>query len=229
MEITCSRCHQTVEAESCYCPTCGLPQLMYAPDGPPGQNQPARLDEGPRDAATIDWKPALRAAVLMAVPAGLLSSAASPLDHLELLWMTLAAGWAVVLYVRSQRPAWITFGAGARIGLVTGLMAAWLSFGISGAALFVERFLLHHSSQIDAAWKAAIDLGQQLTQQWTTQIGVADAGQMQAQRIQMLSPEGHAGWQVFGLASNSLFLILFGVAGGAMGARLLARTRRPEI
>jgi hypothetical protein len=229
MEVTCSRCHQTLEAESCYCSTCGLPQLVYATDVPQGQTQLERFDQGPRDAATIDWKPALRAAVLVAVPAGLLSSAASPLDHLELLWTTAAAGWAVVLYVRSQRPAWITFGAGARIGLVTGLMAAWLAFGISGGALFVERFLLHHSSQMDAAWKSAVEMGQQLTQQWTTQMGIADAAQMQAQKAQMLSPEGHAGWQVFGIASNSLFLILFGVGGGAMGARILARSRRPEI
>ena len=77
MEVTCNRCHQTVEAENCYCPTCGLPQLVYAAEGPAGQAQPERWDEAVRDAATIDWKPALRAALLMAIPAlmvfGLLS------------------------------------------------------------------------------------------------------------------------------------------------------------
>jgi hypothetical protein len=233
MEITCNRCHQTVEAEDCYCPSCGLPQLVYAADGPSGQNEPERWNEGARDAATINWKPALRAALLMAIPAGVLSSAASPAGRLGLIWMTAAATWAVVLYMRSQRPAWITLGAGARIGLVTGLLGAWLAFGVSGSALFVDRYVRHQSSQMDAEWKANVDLSQQMTQQWVAGMGAADAAQAQAVRAQfqawMLSPEGHAGWEVFGVASNSLFLILFAVAGGAMGARLLARSRKPEI
>jgi hypothetical protein len=45
----------------------------------------------------------------------------------------------------------------------------------------------------------------------------------------LLSPEGRAGW-VFG--AMLLFvagLLAFAVAGGALGARLLARTRRPEV
>lgn len=233
MEITCNRCHQTVEAESCYCPTCGLPQLVYATDGTAAQAQPERWDEGPRDAATIDWKPALRAAVFMALPAGLLSSAASPTGHLSLVWMIVGAAWAVALYIRSQRPAWITLGAGARIGLATGLMAAWLAFGVSGGSLFVERFVLHRSSQMDAEWKSYVDLSQQMSQQWVAGLGPADSAEAQAMRSQfqswMLSPEGHAGWEVFGYAANSLFLILFAVAGGAVGARLSARSRRPEI
>ena len=29
MEITCNRCHQTVQAEDLFCPACGLPQLVY--------------------------------------------------------------------------------------------------------------------------------------------------------------------------------------------------------
>ncbi len=233
MEITCNRCHQTVGAESCYCPACGLPQLVYATEGAPGQAQPERFDEGARDAATIDWKPALRAALLMAIPAGMLSSAATPAGRLELFWMAAAAGWAVALYMRSQRPAWITLGAGARIGLVTGLLGGWMAFGVSGGAMFVDRYVRHQSSQMDAEWKANVDLSQQLTQQWAAGMGAADAAQAQIVRAQfqawMLSPEGHAGWEVFGVASNSLFLILFGVVGGAMGARLLARSRKPEI
>jgi hypothetical protein len=233
MEITCNRCHQTVEAENCYCPACGLPQLVYATEGVPGEASPVRWDEAVRDAATLEWKPALRAAVLMAVPAGVLSSAALPTGRMELLWMTAAASWAVVLYLRSQRPAWITLGAGARIGLVTGLLGAWLAFGVTGGALFVDRYVRHQGSQMDAEWKANVEMSQQMTQQWSAGMGPADTAQAQAVRTQfqnwMLSPEGHAGWQIFGIASNSLFLILFAVLGGAMGARLLARSRKPEI
>jgi len=156
MEITCIRCHQTVEAENCYCPSCGLPQLVYAADGSSyGEAQPEQLNEVVRDASEVDWKQALRVAVMLAIPAGLLSSAVSPLGFFGLVWMATAAAWAVALYVRSQRPAWVTIGAGVRIGLVTGLLAGWLAFGISGGALFVERDVLHHSGQIDAEWKTA--------------------------------------------------------------------------
>jgi hypothetical protein len=233
MEITCNRCRQTIQAENCYCPACGLPQLVYATEGGPGQSQPERWNEATRDAATIDWKPALRAALLMAVPAGVLSSAASQAGSLGLFWMATAAGLAVLLYMRSQRPAWITLGAGARIGLVTGLLGGWLAFGVSGGQLFVQRFVLHQSSQIDAEWKSSVDLSQQALRQVASGMSQADAAQFQAEYDQifsfMLKPEGHAGWMVFLLARNAAFLMLFAVAGGAMGARLLSRLRRPEI
>jgi hypothetical protein len=233
MEITCIRCQQTVKAENCYCPVCGLPQLVYAADSVPGQTSPERWDGAARDAGSVDWKPALRAALLVAVPAGLLSSDVSEAGRMGMLWMAAAAVWAVALYVRSQRPAWITLGAGARIGLVTGLLGAWLAFGFSAGALLVERFVFHQSSQIDAEWKAGIDAGEQRAQQLAEWMGPAIAAQEQANlaqdRAQKLTPEGHAGWVVFGLASGSAFLLLFGVAGGALGARLLARARRPEI
>jgi hypothetical protein len=233
MEITCTRCHQTIQAENCYCPACGLPQLVYAPDGAPGQALPERLNEPVRDASSVDWKPGLRAALLLAIPAGLLSSGLSPVGVLGLFWMAAAAAWAVVLYVRSQKPAWITIGAGARIGLVTGLLAGWLAFSISGGTLFVERYMLHQSSQIDGEWKSRVDTSQQLTQQWTAGMNTADAAQAQATKTQiqnfMLTPEGHAGFEFFGFAINAIFLLFFAAGGGALGARLLARNRRPEI
>jgi hypothetical protein len=233
MEITCNRCHQTVEAEDCYCPACGLPQFVYSADVVPGQAQPERWNEAVRDASSVEWKPALRAALMLAVPAGMLSSGVSRLGFFGLVWMAAAAAWAVAIYVRSQRPAWITIGAGVRIGLVTGLLAGWLAFGVSGGALFVQRFVLHQSSQIDAEWKTRVDMSQQLTQQWTAGMGPADATQAQAARTQiqtfMLSPEGHAGIEAFGFAANSLFLLCFAAVGGALGARLMARARRPEV
>src|SRR5580704_14181749 len=131
MEITCTRCHQTVEAENCYCPTCGLPQLQYSAENVPGQALPERWTEPIRDAGTVDWKRALPVALMLAVPAGLLSSGVSPTSTLGLFWMSAAAAWAVALYLRGQRPAWITAGAGARIGLVIGLLGGWMAFAVS--------------------------------------------------------------------------------------------------
>ena len=212
MEVTCTRCHQTIQTENCYCPACGLPQLVYPENVPPGQTPPVRWDGTGRDAGSVDWKPALRAALLLAVPAGLLSSGVSPLGALGLIWMAIAAAWAVTLYMRSRRPAWITLGAGVRIGLVTGLLAGWLAFGVSGSALFVQRFLLHQSSQIDGIYKTLVlDKFQEKAQQMLAGMGPSDAAQLQTQLAQiqgwMQSPEGHAGFWAFGLAFNSLFLL----------------------
>src|SRR5215472_3267752 len=145
METTCNRCHQPVDADSCYCPACGLPQLVYTSDATTPQGQQEKQVESFVDAGTVVWRPALRAAVLLAIPAGLLSSGISPAGVLGLLWMMAAAAWAVTIYVRGQRTAWITAGAGARIGLVTGLIAGALAFSITGIALFVERFVLHRA------------------------------------------------------------------------------------
>jgi hypothetical protein len=224
MEITCTRCHQTIVAENCYCPVCGLPQLVYPVEVATGQAQQQRWDGMEGDASSVDWKPALRAAMLLAVPTGLLSSGVSPFVTLGLLWMTAAGVCAVMLYMRSQRPAWITIGAGARIGLVTGLLAGWVAFGVSGSALFIQRFLLHQSSQIDADWKTSVETSQQLA----AQMGFSDVAAMQAQKALMLTPEGHAGFATFSIIFNAAFLLLFAAAGGALGARLAGRTRQPE-
>ncbi len=233
MDITCTRCHQAVQAENCYCPYCGLPQLVYEADGSAGPGEQEPLNETVQDASCVAWKPALRVAMLLAVPAGLLSSGVSPLGFLGLAWAAAAAAWAVTLYARSQRAVWITIGAGARIGLVTGMLAAWLAFSVSGGALFVQRYVLHHAGQIDSEWKTRVGMSQQVTQQWTSGLGPADPAQAQAQRGQveswMLSPWGHAGIEAFGFATNGLLLLFFATGGGALGARWLARARRPEI
>jgi hypothetical protein len=233
MEITCKRCHQPVLVENCFCPTCGLPQLVYAPEAANGQVPAERWAEAARDASMVDWRPAMRAALMLAVPAGLLSSGLSPVGFFGLFWMAAAAAWAVALYVRGQAPAWVTTGAGARIGLVTGLLAAWLAFTISGGVLFVERFVLHQSGQVDSEWKNRVELSQQMTQNWATELEPSDAAEALALRSQvqawMLSPWGHAGIEVFSLTFNSVFLLFFAAGGGALGARLLVRTRRPQV
>lgn len=233
MEITCNRCHQPLEADSCFCPTCGLPQLVYSSEGGSGQAQPERGNEARRDASSVDWKPALRAGMILAVPAGVLSGGIAPLGILGLFWMSAAAAWAVTLYVRNQRPAWVTIGAGARIGLATGLMAAALGFAVGGAGLFIQRFFLHQGNLIESGWRSYVEEAIQLQQKFASMTGALDQpqfpAQLQAEKNLMLSPEGHAAYQAFGMATNSVFLLLFAAAGGALGARLLARSRRPEV
>ena len=229
METTCSRCHQPVDAESCYCPTCGLPQLVYSSDANTSQAPQEKWPGAVVDASVVEWKPALRAAMLTAIPAGLLSSEVSRAGLLGLFWMVAGAAWAVTLYVKSQRSAWITTGAGARIGLVTGLLAATLAFSVTGITLFVQRFVLHQAGAIDDQWRVFVDAVFHMSQQIQAQMGLQDQGQAVAQKNLMLSPEGHAGWVAFNMAGRQAFLVLFAVAGGAMGARLLARSRQSRV
>jgi RNA polymerase subunit RPABC4/transcription elongation factor Spt4 len=232
MEITCTRCHQAVLPENCYCPYCGLPQFVYEADATASKVAES-LDGTTPDASSVAWKPALRAAILLAIPAGLLSSGISPLGPFGLLWTGIAAAWAVNIYVRSQHAPWITTGAGVRIGLVTGLLAAWLAFSISGGALFVQRFALHHAAQIDSDWKIRVQQSQQMAQQWTSSLTTPDTDQAKAARSQvenwMISPSGHASIELVGSATNAIMLLLFAIGGGALGARWLARAHRSQL
>jgi hypothetical protein len=226
MEVTCSRCHQVVPPEGSFCPTCGLPQLVYSAEGDSATQGPERWTETPRDASSIDWKRGMHAAITLAVPAALLSSEMSPLNALFIFWMAGAAAWAVLQYARSQRPPWITIGAGARIGLVTGLIAAWLAFGLSGADLFVRRVALHQGSQIDAVWSSSIDLSDHMSQSLWKKVGFTDQQIQQIAQPQhnlMLSPEGHAGTVAWELTWECLLFVLFAVAGGALSARTIVR------
>ena len=229
METTCQRCHQTIPQESCFCPSCGLPQLVYtAEESSDPQVEGARTTPV-RDPSSVDWKVALRYAAIFGIPAGILCNGYSPLGLLGLFWMSAASAWAVSIYVRREWPARITTGAGARIGLVTGILAAWLAFAVSGGALFTQRFLLHHGSAVDGEWQHRVALTQDLTSQLASQLGAADTSQLQAQRQWMLTPWGHAGIETFGFVFNGMLLLLFATVGGAFGARMTARRRRPEV
>lgn len=225
MEITCTRCHQTVETDTCYCPACGLPQLVYTAESDSGQAQQESGNEIARDASIVEWKPALRAAIMLAIPAGLLCSLFSPVNIFGVLWMSAAASWAVALYMRSQRPAWITVGAGARIGLVTGLLGGWVAAAATAVTLFVMRFFMHQGKNFDDLWKNIIN--GQVSQQWTS-AGI-DAQTVAAYKAWMFSPEGRAGMMLAFILFLGAALIIFAVAGGAIGARLMARSRRPEV
>jgi len=222
MEITCKRCHEAIEAENLYCPNCGLPQLVYPADGETAQSQPERWDEGARDASSIAWKPALRMALLMAVPAGVMSSVVGLGG-----WLLMAAtgAWAVSLYMRSQRPAWITIGAGARIGFVTGVLAGWSMAATTGFTLFAKRYILHDGGSFDNLWADLVN--HKIVPQYAS-LGV-DAQTIAFYQRWFLSPEGRAGSMLSVIVFLVGGLILSAIAGGALGARLAGRRRQPEV
>lgn len=177
-----------------------------------------------RDASVVVWKPALRIVMMLAIPAGLLCSGLSPVGLLGLFWMAAAAAWAVLLYVRSQQASWVTLGAGARIGLVTGILGGWTAAATTGVTLVVMRFLLHKGSEIDDFWQGMVM--DQFSRQWTS--SGTDAHTVAMLQSWFLSPEGRAGFALGMVLFLGSALLLFAIAGGALGARLSARARRPQ-
>jgi hypothetical protein len=223
MDNTCHRCHQSVPDGSCFCPVCGLPQLVYSTEeGGPGQAA-ERWTEAVRDAGQVEWKPALRFAMMVALPAGLLSCGFSPVGLLGFFWMAAFAAWAVSLYGRRQKPGWITIGAGARIGLVTGLLAGWLAFCSTGIGLYCMRFFLHQGKSVDQIW---FMMNENLNQQVQTMN--ADPQGVAVVRGILASAEGRAGMMLCVLLVLEVGLLVFAAAGGAIGARMVTRSRRPE-
>ena len=239
METTCQRCHEVLRNEDRYCPVCGLPQLTYvAGDGSvvagdstaQGNNSTSSGLSG--SATGIIWRPALKVALMLAIPAGVLCSGITPIGpSLGLLWIGGAAAWAVGLYFKRAQPGWLSTGAGARIGLVTGLIASWFAISVSGIDLWVGRFVLHQGGQMDSLWTEQANSSLQMNQQMTTVMGLTApqaAESMQFLRSVMFSPEGRAGVMVWTLILAAMFLVCFATIGGAVGARLLAQPRRPR-
>ena len=95
--------------------------------------------------------------------------------------------------------------AGA-LGLVFGVLTQWAAIGL---ILLIDVYKR-----------------QLLAQMTTPEIAQAQAASSQTLA---LSPQGHAGSMAVGFAGDALFLLFFAVAGGALGARIMARARRPEV
>jgi hypothetical protein len=229
MEISCTRCHQSIEESACFCPHCGLPQLVYASEGAP---ESAAVEpwseEVVRDAASVDWRTALRYALVMAVPAAMLCSEISPIKGINLLVMVIASTVSVMLYLRNQTPAWITIGAGARIGLVTGILAGWLAFAFDGSVLCIRRFLLHKGGEMDSFWLNQVDQLQQIS----ANMGTAETAEAKAVLTGYIgwlhTAEGRACMWTGNFATAAFFIAFFALLGGALGARLMARPRRRQ-
>ena len=224
MDLTCDRCHQAVQPGASFCPNCGLPQLVYSTEESAETGQPARWDEAVRDASMVAWRPAMRSAFTLGLPAGILCAFLWPVGIISMILMGCTGAWVVSLYMKTQRPAWITLGAGARIGLVTGLVSAWVASAPSGITLIAMRYWVHQGGYFDNFWKRLVEV--QLTQQWNS-MG-ADAQTIATMKAMLLSPDGRAVWALCTVSFLMAASLVFAVAGGALSARLQIRRHRPH-
>jgi hypothetical protein len=165
LEATCQRCHETLREADRYCSVCGLPQLIYVAAEAPtasfadeiSQNADGPLNGLAGQAGGIAWRPAVKFALLLAIPASVLCSGLIPIGQpLAMLWMVGAAVWAVGLYFKRAQPGWLSMGAGVRIGLITGLFASWLTLSVNGVALWISRFVMHQGGEMDSLWASEV-------------------------------------------------------------------------
>jgi hypothetical protein len=236
MQELCHRCGGELPKgydESPFCPHCGTPQLFLAlenqsvetggepsvaPDGTPstGRTPPPRPQQ-------VDWKTAIRGALLVAGIGSVLKLGAMRVDVLapvSLMWAVLAPVVALALYQRRSPSAWMDVRVGVKIGLLVGLfLAIGLSMAVAGWGL-VARFGLHTISRYDAQISEQLAEGQRQAQQFMASRSMPMAPEMVAFEK---SPEFRAGMELFRYAFLSACLLLMSALGGALGGMLKMR------
>jgi ribosomal protein L40E len=222
MNLLCHRCGANLSASDMFCPNCGSPQLKLA------QQEEGETTSGgvrppgaPPRTQGISWKDAILAALLVAVPAGLLS-AVSVLSWGCCLWVVGGAVLAIVLYHRRAPGFLLETRSGVRIGAVAGLIAAYSSVIATAIWRVFARYVLHQGYAIDQFYDAVI---QQSTAFVKTN---PDAeAQWHAYVHFLMSPDGRAAYTLINAATTSVGIILFSAIGGALGVRLLTPRKTP--
>src|SRR6201996_3874209 len=148
MNSLCHRCGATLSASELFCPNCGSPQLRFAQQDDAETSPPGRAPGKPAATQGISWKDALPAALMVAVPAGLLS-AVSVLSLGCCLWIVGGAVLAIVVYHRRAPGFLLETRSGVRIGAVAGLIAAYSCLIATSVWRLIARYALHQGEAID--------------------------------------------------------------------------------
>ena len=227
MQEYCHRCGGELPASdsvSPFCPHCGSPQI-YLQDYEQ-QNGATEADTTgaipPPRPQRVEWKTAIRCAVLVAGIAAVLSLLAvrvplASVSALSWLWTMSGSIITLALYQRRRPLAWMDAGVGARIGVVVGLaLVAGLAIAMAIGGL-VARYGLHSMAGVDA----------QLTQMLHVQLEKAAAITPQPPELQRFwySPEFRAGMMLAGFGMMAGFLLVLSTVGGAVGGFMRMRRK----
>lgn len=228
MHEYCHRCGGELPAGdgvSPFCPHCGSPQL-YLQDyeqqtgAPDAETTGALPPPRPRQ---VEWKTAIRCALVVAGVAAALSLVAARVGAVSpLSWLWTISGSIIALgfYQRRKPQAWMDAGVGARIGLVTGLaliMGLICSAAIAGT---VARYGLHNMAGFDAELTGQLaQLHEQLQRNGST------SPELPAMLKFIATPEFRAGFMLTGIAMAAGFLLILSTLGGAVSGLLRTRPR----
>jgi hypothetical protein len=171
MHEYCHRCGGELPASdgvSPFCPHCGSPQIYLqdyeqqsgaAEADTTGALPPPRLQQ-------VEWKTAIRCALLVAGIAALLGIVAQRVQVVSLfssLWTIGGSMITLALYQRRRPLAWMDAGVGARIGMVSGLaLVACLGAALAIGGL-AARYGLHSMAGFDAELTQIMHVGYEKT------------------------------------------------------------------
>jgi hypothetical protein len=222
MDVHCHRCGSPLGSEDTYCSVCAAPQLrVELADADQASASGAERATAPlsHERRGTDWHKALRVAVMIALPVGVLT--ALPGVSLGFLfWVVGGAAMAVVLYSRHKPGAPLDRRSGFRLGALTGLFAAYISTALVGALQILERYSLHLGPIIDREYTERMEQSTAMVQ--TT----ADTeAQVRAYLHFLLTPDGRAAMSLAGAALTAVMTVLLAGLGGVLGVRYFARRR----
>jgi hypothetical protein len=225
MHEYCHRCGGELPASdgvSPFCPHCGSPQIYLqdyeSQNGAPENNTTGAVP--PPKPQRVEWKTAMRCALLVGVIAAGLNQVATKVQVVSLvslLWIVSGSMITLALYQRRRPLAWMDARIGARIGVVVGLsLVACLGIAMAVGGL-VSRYALHSMSGTDA----------QLTELVRTELGQLNAmvPMSQGERAFWFTPEFRAGIMLVGFGVTSGFLLVLSTVGGALGGFMRMRRK----
>jgi hypothetical protein len=225
MHEYCHRCGGELPASeglAPFCPHCGSPQL-FLQDYEQQTGAPETDTTGsvpPPNPRQVEWKTAMRCALLVAaIAAGLslLAARIQVVSPISWLWTISGSLITLALYQRRRPLAWMDAGIGARIGVVVGFaLVVCLAVAMAAGGL-MARYALHNMAGFDA----------DLTQMMHSQIEKAAATTPEPPEVRqfLYSPEVRAGMMLSGFAMVSGFLLLLSTVGGAVGGLLRMRRK----
>jgi hypothetical protein len=205
-----------------FCPHCGSPQI-YLQDYEQQSGAPEADTTGavpPPRPQQVEWKTAIRCAVLVAGIAAVLGLVAAQVRQVTLLsWLWTISGSIITLalYQRRRPLAWMDAGVGARIGVVVGLaLVAFFAVAMAIGGL-VARYGLHSMASVD----------DQLTQMLHAQFEKAAAITQEPPEVQRFwySPEFRGGMMLAGFGMLAGFLLVLSTVGGAVGGFMRMRRK----
>lgn len=225
MQQECHRCGADLDpgGSSFCCPQCGAPQLQIAETitaAATGDSATTGHAPPPK-APEVEWRSALRSAILVALVGSVLFALASfvpALTIVSLLWILSAASIATGIYQRRHPSLRMDASIGARIGLSVGvLMTAFLSVSLAAIGL-VARFGLHTMAAFDA----------QMIQQMHDQVEKAIVANPASASVvqQMLSQEFRTGVMLVGLLIFATLILALSTIGGLLSGMIAVGRKR---
>jgi hypothetical protein len=168
----------------------------------------------------VEWKTAMRCALLVAVIAAGLNQAATRVQAVSLVslhWIVSGSMITLALYQRRRPLAWMDAKVGARIGLVVGLaLVACLGVAMAAGGV-VSRYALHSMVGTDA----------QLTEMMRlefTQLNAINPVPVWFQKL-FFTPEFRAGIMLAAFGVMAGFLLVLSTVGGALSGFMRMRRK----